>query len=107
MNEQPCGKCNYYDVILRGTGKGLRPTSRGWCAKKSIYPIKPGPGQVNPPGVKRVTKADEPAKPHIVAETQVVGNCTHFMPQRIKLTKEELIKKIQTDKKGKQVIKGV
>lgn len=106
MNNKPCETCNHYDVIMRGTGKGLRTTKRGWCAKKSVYPTKPGPGQIHPAGVKHVANASDLAKPVIVRGAEVATNCTDCTPRKTKESKADLIKKLQSQG-GKRVLKGM
>jgi len=71
MNTIPCGRCAYYDPLVGPRGKD---TKRGWCAKKSKYRAKEGPGQLFPPGVDRVA-AGELAKPVIVKKLVVIGPC--------------------------------
>ena len=68
MNDKPCGECQHFDVIIRGK----RETKHGWCAKKSKYPAKEGPGQVFPEGVERVGNG-ELAQPVIVGVAEDVA----------------------------------
>lgn len=89
MNTKTCGDCEHYDPILRGT----RPTPRGWCAKKSVYPYMDSPGQVTPQGVQRVPNPEDPAKPVIVEQRQVKADCTLFTVRRSKMSKADLIAK--------------
>jgi hypothetical protein len=103
LNSNKCGTCDFFDPIMRGTNKSVRETNHGWCAKKSIYPRKEGPGQMFPAGVARM-ETDEPAKPFIVRVDQVVSNCKEFVGKRVKPSKEALLKKLQ-EQGGKQVLK--
>lgn len=75
MNENPCGKCAHYDRVL-----GPRNTANpfGWCAARSVYPAKEGPGQKFPAGVRRVDDPSKPAKPLIVYQDTVDRGCTRF-----------------------------
>lgn len=98
MNDKPCEQCEHYDVIIRGK----KETKHGWCAKKSKYPAKEGPGQIFPSGVQRVAHG-EPAQPVIVQGTEVQSRCASFRPKRKKQSKRDLIKKLQT-KGGKVVL---
>jgi hypothetical protein len=72
---KPCKDCKYYDVVM---GPGSKPTVHGRCAIKSVYPMKEGPGQVFPPGVKRMTVADKPCKPVIVVGHEVQKQCIQY-----------------------------
>jgi hypothetical protein len=81
MNETPCGRCSFYDPLIGSSGKD---TGMGWCAKRSAYPAKEGPGQVFPPGVERVT--GPLAKPFIVKKGQVLSSCPFVRP-----TNEDLV----------------
>lgn len=72
-NTIPCGKCQSYDVIIRGADK---ETKRGWCVKRSKYPYMEGPGQVFPEGVERV-EAGQLAQPFIVQGKQVFPSCPY------------------------------
>ena len=73
MNNLKCSECKYYAPIKSGRSKN---SFHGWCSVKSLYPFKEGPGQVFPPGVRRVESPDTPAKPEIVEGAKVVKNCT-------------------------------
>ncbi len=73
MNASPCGLCMNFDPIYVG-GKLKR---HGRCAVKSHYPAQEGPGQLFPPGVRRV-EPGQLAKPHIVAKDEVVSACGQF-----------------------------
>lgn len=75
-NTIPCGKCKFYDAILRGAEK---ETKRGWCMKRSKYPFREGPGQVFPEGVERVA-AGQLAEPFIVRGKQVLPGCPYVAP---------------------------
>lgn len=103
MNNHKCAECDFFDPIMRGTNKSTRETNHGWCAKKSVYPKKEGPGQIFPPGVRRM-ETSEPAKPFIVRVDQVVSNCQEFVTKRIKASKEALLKKLQ-EQSGRQILK--
>jgi hypothetical protein len=105
LNDKPCDTCDHFDVVLRGnSGKkvkgklvsGTRETDWGWCAKKSVYPHTEGPGQRFPLEVKRVDKPEDLAKPVIVRKGQVAEHCTHFTSKKIKPSKAELLKTLQT-----------
>lgn len=73
MNTLKCMQCRFYDPIK----SAKRPNaSHGWCAVKSIYPFKEGPGQQFPSGVRRVDSPEKPAKPMIVRGDEVVTPCT-------------------------------
>lgn len=79
MNTVKCKNCRHYDVVV--SGKTKNPT-HGWCAVKSVYPMKEETGgRVFPPGVKRMDRADLPAKPEIVAGNEVVKSCTKVSPK--------------------------
>lgn len=73
MNSLKCSDCKYYDAIKSGRSK---VAVHGWCSVKSVYPFKEGPGQVFPPGVRRVESGELPAKPEIVEGAKVVKTCT-------------------------------
>jgi hypothetical protein len=100
MNISNCGGCEHFDPVIRGT----KPTPWGWCVKNSTYPAKEGPGQVFPPGVKRVTGAERPA-PHIVRKEQIVPNCTLYLIRTAKPTKQELMAKLLSDANGKVILR--
>lgn len=74
MAEEPCKKCQHYDVIKKGKDKEAR---HGWCAVQSLYPAKEQPGQTFPPNIQRV-KPGELAKPFIVIGSECVKHCTRF-----------------------------
>lgn len=99
MNTNKCETCEHFDAVIRGT----KTTTWGWCAKRSEYPATEGPGQIFPIGVKRVD-AGQPAKPFIVRQEQVVGNCTDFIAKKPRATKQELVNQLLT-KKGKVVLR--
>jgi hypothetical protein len=92
MNTKTCDSCNHYDPILRGlhTG-GHRETSAAWCAKRSVYPMKEGPGQVFPEGVDRVANRGDLAKPFIVRKGQVETACQLYQVKKQKLSKSDLL----------------
>lgn len=75
MATKPCKACKLYDVII---GPGSKPTTHGRCIPRSVYPQKEGPGQVFPPGVKRMEEADKPCKPYIVEGNGIVKTCIMF-----------------------------
>jgi len=70
-NALKCGACMFYDPMQ---GPNNKDTDRGWCAKKSVYPTKEGPGQLFPKGVNRAT-AGMLAKPVLVRKHSLVANC--------------------------------
>lgn len=72
MADKPCDTCRNFDPIVKGDGKVT--TRHGWCAAKSEYPAVEMPGQVFPPGVKRV-QPGELAKPCIVGTKEIVPAC--------------------------------
>jgi len=90
-NDQPCDACDYFDPVLRGKQGKLTETSWGWCAKKSVYPYKEGPGQKFPVGVMRVASADELAKPVIVQVNQVMSHCKDYKSRKTKQSKASLL----------------
>ena len=74
MNAVKCKDCRHYDVIRSGQTKNPK---HGWCAAKSIYPMKEEVGGPTfPPGVKRRESVDIPAKPEIVEGNGVVSTCS-------------------------------
>jgi hypothetical protein len=74
MNKVKCKDCRHYDVIRSGQTKYPK---HGWCAVKSIYPMKEEVGGPTfPPGVRRMDREDLPAKPEIVEGNAVITNCT-------------------------------
>ena len=72
MNTVKCKDCRHYDVIRSGKTKAPK---HGWCAARSIYPFKEGPGQIFPPGVQRVAAEGMHPTPEIVTGNSVVPNC--------------------------------
>lgn len=79
MNTQPCGKCVFYDPIMKNTGRGRQIASNSaWCAKRSVYPHTEKDGQVFPDGVRRAESTQHAALPVIVHPNQVVSSCPHF-----------------------------
>lgn len=73
MNKVKCKDCRHYDVIRSGKSKNPQ---HGWCAINSIYPMKEElGGPTFPPGVRRMTSIDSPAKPRVVEGEGVVSNC--------------------------------
>jgi hypothetical protein len=101
FNDKPCDTCHHFDPILKGGQKGLKETDWGWCAKKSVYPAKEGPGQVFPAGVQRVSDPASPAEPFIVRRGEVKGNCTAFSARKSLHTKQDLLKKLQEQNGGR------
>lgn len=96
-NPNPCGQCDHFDPVLRGT----KPTRWGWCTPKSLYPYSDSPGQVTPASAQRVPHPDMPAEPKIV---QVLGNEPHCGLYKIKTkkpTKQELLAAAVSGKKRK------
>ena len=75
MNTKPCKLCVFYEpqVIYNNNVKNV--AEHGWCAKKSIYPLKEEYAQVFPPDVQR---AEQP-KPVIVWGEKIVPNCTDIL----------------------------
>lgn len=102
LNDKPCGTCQNFDPVLRGTNKGHRPTIWGWCAKRSVYPYAEGPGQKFPAGVRQVQSPEMRAEPFMVKVVEVQGNCTDHAPRMPGLSKADLLKKIneQNSKRG-------
>jgi hypothetical protein len=100
LNKNKCDQCEHFDPVLRGT----KPTPWGWCAKRSIYPVQEGPGQVFPVGVMRAEPGSL-AEPYMVRRGQVIDNCTTFLIRRVRSSKAELINQLLTNKKGKVVLK--
>ena len=86
-NDKPCQLCDHYDPILRG----VKPTSMGWCARRSLYPYMDSPGQVTPTNARRVANPEDPAQPVIVNADQVVPACQTYAPRRQKVSKEALL----------------
>lgn len=101
LNNKPCDTCNFFDPILKGGQKGLKETEWAWCAKKSVYPLKEGPGQLFPPNVTRVEKASDPARPVILRKGEVKSNCDMHTPRKALHTKQDLLKKLQAQNGGR------
>jgi hypothetical protein len=79
MNKVKCKDCQHYDVIKSGQTKN---PAHGWCAVKSIYPmLEELGGPAFPPGVRRMDRADVPAKPEIVEGNSVVAHCNKVSPK--------------------------
>lgn len=74
MANEPCKKCQHYDVIKRGAAKDAR---HGWCAAQSKYPAQEQAGQTFPDGVARVAPG-ELAQPTIVIGSETIPHCEHF-----------------------------
>lgn len=72
MNTTACGKCKNFDQLV---GPRNKAQPFGWCAARSVYPAKEGPGQVFPAGVKRVDDPMKPAKPLIIYQDTVDAGC--------------------------------
>jgi hypothetical protein len=85
-NTLPCSGCKHYDPIL----KGMKPTPRGWCVKKSLYPHRDTPGQVTPDGARRVGPDETLAKPYIVDAASVQTACTTYVAKPPAKTKAGL-----------------
>jgi len=100
LNTKTCDTCEHFDPLLRGR----RDTKWAWCAKKSVYPMVEGPGQLFPIGVKRVTEATTPARPKIVQVGQVVANCTVHQERKPKPTKQALLDELQKKLHGRPII---
>lgn len=94
-NTSPCSDCQFYDPIL----KGMQPTPRGWCVKKSLYPFRDSPGQQTPPNAKRVASMADLAKPHIVEGKKVVADCNQYAKLVARKSKAELQKLARGGKK--------
>ena len=74
MADQPCNTCQFYDPILRGTG---RQGKHGRCAAKSVYPNVEQKGQSFPPGVKRAAPG-KLAEPVIVIGVETMTMCNLY-----------------------------
>lgn len=96
-NNKPCETCDHYDPILRGT----KPTTMGWCARRSLYPYADSPGQVTPPNAQRVANPEDPARPIIVQAKQIVPACQTYVPKRAKLTKADMLAAAVSGKKSR------
>ena len=86
-NTKQCSECDHYDPILRG----MNETSSGWCVKRSLYPHMDSKGQVTPANAERVPNPTDPAKPYIVARTQVKADCTLYAIKKKRQSKKELM----------------
>lgn len=104
FNDKPCDTCEHYDPVMRGrsAGGGLKETNWAWCAKRSKYPSKEGPGQKFPAGVERA-EAGAMAEPCIVRKGQVVTNCRTYAERSAKLSKADLLKQLQ-EKTGGRIV---
>jgi len=80
MNQNQCGNCKNFDRVV-GAKSRLQPF--GWCAARSVYPAKEGPGQAFPAGVKRMDDPAKPAKPLIVYQDTVDAGCVYFAPKGV------------------------
>ncbi len=79
MNTTKCKDCQHYDEIRSGKA---RVHKYGWCSVKSVYPFaEEAGGRVFPPGVKRVSSPELPAKPVIVTGEGVETNCMKVAPR--------------------------
>ena len=76
MNKEKCGTCKYFDRLV---GPRNKAQMFGWCAARSVYPAKEGPGQSFPAGVKRMDDPAKPAKPLIVYQDTVDAGCVFFV----------------------------
>lgn len=102
-NTIPCGKCKFYDVIIRGAEKETR---HGWCTKRSKYPFMEGPGQIFPDGVERVA-ADQLAQPFIVRGKQVFTGCPYAEQatfNQAEQKREKQKKSYGRDAEGKRIL---
>ncbi len=100
MNTSKCGTCENFDQVIRG----IKPTTWGWCVKKSTYPYKEGPGQVFPTGAIRA-EPGEHAQPCIVRKTEVMTNCTLYTIRQTKANKQELVAKLLSDSTGRVILR--
>jgi len=75
LNDKNCSSCSNYAVI--SIGDGQKKARHGWCVPRSKYPAKEQPGQIFPPGAKRVA-VGELAKPFIVVGDDVMPNCGDY-----------------------------
>lgn len=75
LNERPCKDCKFYDRIILGDDS--TKTRMGRCAAKSIYPALEQPGQIFPPGVKRMP-LNKRGNIVPVYGSDVVANCLDF-----------------------------
>ena len=96
----PCGKCAHYDPLL---GPNEKDTGMGWCAKRSVYPHKEGPGQVFPADVKRVSFG-ELAQPFITHKGDVVATCEHARPSLDDAVEKKRQAQTHTDKGGNRIL---
>jgi hypothetical protein len=105
FNDKSCDTCEFFDPVMRGQAGlgGVRETNWGWCAKKSKYPAKEGPGQKFPEGVERLA-VGEPGQPFIVKKAQVVQHCTTYTPRSVKPSKADLLKQLQEKSGGGRII---
>lgn len=99
-NTLPCGKCAHYDPLL---GSNEKDTGMGWCAKRSVYPHKEGPGQVFPPGVARVAFG-ELARPFITKKGDVVAPCEHARPSADDTIARKRQLQTRLDHTGKRIL---
>jgi hypothetical protein len=74
LNEHPCGDCKHYYPNIIGESREAR---HGWCAAKSVFPHREGPGQSFPVGSKRAAEG-KLAEPTIVWKSKIVGYCSLF-----------------------------
>lgn len=100
MNKLECGKCKEYDPII---GPNEKRTRRGMCVPRSKYPYQEGPGQIFPPGVKRVARG-ELSEPFIVREKQVISQCTHAKPAAYDPYEEKKKNQAVFDNDGRRVL---
>ena len=99
-NTLPCGKCAHYDPLL---GSNEKDTGMGWCAKRSQYPYKEGPGQVFPAGVSRVAFG-ELARPFITKKGDVVVSCEHTRPSADDTVTKKRQLQTRLDSTGKRIL---
>ena len=103
-NTIPCGKCKFYDAIIRGAEK---ETKRGWCMKRSKYPFREGPGQTFPEGVARVETATQLAEPFIVRGKQTFPGCPYAGQATYNQAQQKLEKRrnsVGRDAEGKRLL---
>jgi hypothetical protein len=102
INDKPCSTCEHFDPVMRGqTAKGgVRETNWAWCAVRSKYPAKEGPGQRFPMGVQRVEEGAS-AEPYIVKRGQTVANCDRYTAKTVRMSKADLLKQLQEQTGGR------
>lgn len=100
-NTVPCGQCVHYDPLL---GSNEKDTGMGWCAKRSLYPHKEGPGQVFPPDVQRVAFGAL-ARPFITKKKSVISPCEHARATTDDLVEKKKQAQTQRDEKGQRILR--